>query len=119
VRTQDLTPDLGSRAVWARVSTFALPVEDMENVVEQFHEVVDAFLGQPGLKGVDVFVNRKNARAFTVTLWESEGAMKASEEAAEHLRSQVALDLHGWIDSVHEYELIRTELRQTVGGGGS
>lgn len=95
--------------MWARVSTFILPSEDVEKVIQEFDGVVDAFLGQPGLKGVEVFVNRKSAHAMTVTLWENEEAMKASEEDADRLRSHVTLELLGWIDRVDEYELIRTE----------
>ena len=105
--------------MWARVSTFALPADDVDKAIEQFNRVVDAFLGQPGLKGVDVFLNRSSARAFTVTLWESKEAMTASEETADRLRSEVAHEALGWIDRVDEYELIRTELRPISTGTGS
>jgi hypothetical protein len=37
--------------------------------------------------------------------------MKASEDTADHLRSEVALELLGWVERVDEYELIRTEPR--------
>ncbi|MGI8478625.1 MAG: hypothetical protein ACR2M2_02000 [Gaiellaceae bacterium] len=70
---------------------------------------MDAFLLQPGLSRIDVLVNPRSAAAVTISLWESEEAMKATDDDAEHLRSHIVLEVLGWIDRVSEYELMRTE----------
>jgi hypothetical protein len=44
---------------------------------------------------------------MTITLWESEDAMRASEDEADRLRQDIALELIGWVQSVDEYELVR------------
>jgi heme-degrading monooxygenase HmoA len=95
--------------MWARLTRFVLPALDPEKSIGQLHHVVDVFGAQPGLERVDVLFNRRNGDAVTITVWESEEAMKASEELADHLRSEVALEVLGWVDRVSEYELIRSD----------
>jgi len=95
--------------MWARVSTYQFPPTDVEKTVDQFNEALDTFLGQPGLKRAEVFVNRRSGAGITITIWESEDAMKASEDDADRLRRHVTLELVGWIESVKEYELVRSE----------
>jgi hypothetical protein len=96
--------------VWARVSTYVFPVE-AEEVAAEFNEAVDAFVGQqqPGLRRLEVFINPLNAAAMTVSLWESEEEMKASDDEADSLRRFVTLEKSGWIQRVDEYELVRSE----------
>lgn len=93
--------------MWARVSTYVIPPVDLDKAVEQLNQTVDAFGSRPGLVRVDVLLNRRNGSAMTISLWESEEAMKASEDDADDLRRGLALDVTGWIDRVNEYELIR------------
>jgi len=95
--------------MWARVTTFVFPADDVDKAVEQLNHAVDAFLLQPGLSRIDVLVNPRSAAAVTISLWESEEAMKATDDDAEHLRSHIVLEVLGWIDLVSEYELMRTE----------
>lgn len=95
--------------MWVRASSYALPVTDLDRAIEKFNQGVDAFLQQPGLRRIEVFVNRDNGAAMTVTLWASKEAMDASAEYAEHLREDVVLEVIGWTQRVNEYELVRTE----------
>jgi len=98
--------------MWARVSRYQFPEAEVERVIEQFNEAVDAFSGQPGLKRTDVLVNRRSGAGITVSVWESEESMNASAEAADRLRSDIALELLGWIEGVDQYELVRSEAYQ-------
>jgi hypothetical protein len=95
--------------MWARVSTYLIPPDDLEKAIQQIDQAVDAFRGRAGLVRVDVFANRRSGAAITISYWESEDAMKASEDAADDLRRGIALEVFGWIQGVKEYELIRTE----------
>jgi quinol monooxygenase YgiN len=94
--------------MWARVTTFIFPGDDVEEAVAQLDRAVDSFLGQPGLRRIDVLVNPRSGAALTVSLWDSEEAMKASEDEADYLRRDIALEVLGWVRDVSEYELVRT-----------
>jgi heme-degrading monooxygenase HmoA len=93
--------------MWARVSTYVFPEADVEKAAQQLDQAAAAFAGQPGLERGYVLLNRRSGAALTITVWESEEAMKASEEVAERLRGQVTLEALGWVDRVNEYELVR------------
>jgi heme-degrading monooxygenase HmoA len=95
--------------MWARVSRYQFPAAEVEKVVDQFNAALDRFSTQPGLKRADVYVSRKSGAGITITVWETAAAMKASEEEADRLREDIALELIGWIQSVEEYELVRSE----------
>lgn len=92
--------------MWARVSRYQFPPDEADHVLEQFERAIAAFSSQPGLKRTEIFVNRTSGAGISVTMWETREAMKASEEAADRLRDDIALELSGWIQAVEEYELV-------------
>ena len=101
--------------MWARVSRYQFPATRVEEVVDHFNQAVDSFSTQPGLRRADVLVNGKSGAGITITVWESEDAMRRSEEDADRWRSGIALELAGWIQGIEEYELVRTELFPSSG----
>lgn len=62
-----------------------------KNIVPKVHQV-------DGFEGVYYLVDRESGKALSITLWESEETMRASEEEADRLRTQTA-------KSVHRYEV--------------
>jgi heme-degrading monooxygenase HmoA len=94
--------------MWARVTTYQFPPDEVDHAVVQFNLAMDSFASQPGLERADVLVNRKNGAGITITVWNSREAMKASEDEADRLRSEIALEFAGWIQAVEEYELARS-----------
>jgi heme-degrading monooxygenase HmoA len=78
-------------AVYARVSTLEGPPELMDEGLRQAREVV---LPQgrlmEGFKGIIVLGDRQSGKTLGITFWESEEAMRASEEAAKRLREESA-----------------------------
>jgi heme-degrading monooxygenase HmoA len=74
----------------ARLSRFAgLDPERVDETVKQFEQ--DALPGleaQQGFLGITAGVNQGTGQAFTVTLWETEENMRASERLADEARSQ-------------------------------
>ncbi len=58
-----------------------------------------------GFEGVYYLVDRESGKALTITLWESEEAMRASEEAADQLRSESADATAATVESVERYEV--------------
>jgi hypothetical protein len=50
-------------------------------------------------------VDRETGKAMSITIWESEDALKASAAKADELRSQAASSGGGEIESVENYEI--------------
>ena len=74
----------------ARLSRFAgLDPERIDEALRQFEEAGLSDLAQlPGFRGITVCVNRKSGQAAAITLWETEGDMKRSEELAIKARER-------------------------------
>ena len=78
--------------MYARGSEFHGPPEQLEEGVRYARAAVLPAIRQiPGYRGAIGLVDWENGRAWTLTLWESEAAMRASEdEAAKLLPALVA-----------------------------
>ena len=63
-----------------------------------------------GFRGVLSLTDRESGTGLTITLWESEEAMKASEEAANRLRDEAAQAFGGTVVGVDRYEVTFSEL---------
>jgi heme-degrading monooxygenase HmoA len=74
----------------ARLSRFGgLDPERVDETVDQFEQqALPGLEQQAGFRGITAGVNRATGQAFTVTLWESEADMKASEDVAAAARDQ-------------------------------
>jgi heme-degrading monooxygenase HmoA len=93
-------------AVYARVSTLEGPPELMDEGLRQAREVV---LQQgrllDGFKGMIVLGDRHSGKTLGITFWESEEAMRVSEEAANRLREESAEAGGDTIAGVERYEV--------------
>jgi hypothetical protein len=58
-----------------------------------------------GFEGVYYLVDRESGKALTIILWESEEAMRASEEEADRLRSVSAESASATVQDVERYEV--------------
>ena len=92
--------------MFARVSTYQGPPDQIddgvryaqENIVPRVHEI-------DGFEGVYFLVDRQSGKALSITLWENEEAMRASEEEANRLRSSTAEAGSQEVMSVDRYEI--------------
>jgi heme-degrading monooxygenase HmoA len=67
--------------MFARIGTWHGSPEDLENWVARASEVVKPKVQhQPGLAAAYWLVDREGGKGLTITFWESEEAMRASEE---------------------------------------
>ena len=64
-----------------------------------------------GFCSASLLVNRSAGLGCATTAWETRGAMKVSQSAANDMRSQAASDAGGQIVEVHEFELAYAHLR--------
>ena len=104
----------------ARVSTYegGDPAHIDPGVLRTRRDVLPAARELEGFRGVISLADRETGEEMTITLWETEDAMRASEEAANRLREQT-LSEGERIASVHRYEVTMLEIEapQPAGAG--
>jgi heme-degrading monooxygenase HmoA len=80
--------------------------EEVERQVKLLRENILPSAGQlDGFRGVISMDDKHSGKAVTLTFWESEEAMRASEEAANRLREQAAEDMEESIAGVDRFEV--------------
>ena len=95
--------------MFARVSTLQGPASEVDEGIRHVREDVLPKVAQmDGYKGAYLLVDRQSGESVSVTLWESEEAMRTSEEAASRLRDDSAGSLGAEIASVKRYEVAVT-----------
>jgi len=96
--------------LFARVSTYQGPGgmsdEAVEEITRRTEEIVLPVVREMGgYKGVLSLLDRHSGRALSITLWENEEAMVASEEAAYQTRAQAAGIASELIEGVERFEV--------------
>jgi heme-degrading monooxygenase HmoA len=92
--------------MFARVSNYQGPPNQVDEGIRTAREqILPRAAELDGYKGAYFLVDRQSGRSVSITLWESEEAMRASEEAANQLRSESAQASGGEIVSVERYEV--------------
>jgi heme-degrading monooxygenase HmoA len=95
------------RGMHARVSTLEGPPEQVNELGRIASEWVAPSLTQmDGFRGILALADRQSGKVQLVTLWESEEALRQSEEAAEQLRGDTARAAGGEIAGVERYEVV-------------
>jgi heme-degrading monooxygenase HmoA len=75
-------------AMFARVTTVRAEPDRIEELTRYVREeILPANQGQAGFKGMYHLVDRKNGRTLGITLWETEDALRATEESARQRRA--------------------------------
>ncbi len=99
--------------VFARITTIGeAPPQRLDDMTHEIIEhVLPALRQQDGFSGALVLVERASGKVLGLTLWESEQAMNATEEAAYWLRVFSAEAAGGMITEVERYEVIFSEVK--------
>jgi heme-degrading monooxygenase HmoA len=110
----------------ARLTTLEATPDRMDDVTREVQEHVLPQLQQlDGFKGFIALRDRVSSRLRGVALWESEEALRATDEAAARIRGGVAEATGGTVASVENYEVVVFEapsagpvsgVTDTVGG---
>jgi heme-degrading monooxygenase HmoA len=66
-----------------------------------------------GFQGVYFLVDRQSGKHLTITLWESEEAMRASEQAANRLCSEDAEAAGAMVQIVERFEVVFSPEQQS------
>jgi heme-degrading monooxygenase HmoA len=100
--------------MFARVSTFEGAPEQVDEMTRYADEqVLPALRGMDGFAGAFGLADRGSGKVVAVILWETEEAMRASEEAANRLRGETAETVGEQVAGVERYEVTFAEVRGT------
>ena len=92
--------------MFARVTTYRGDPGQIDEGLNYARESILPRVQQlDGFEGVYYLVDRESGKALTITLWESEEAMRASEEEADRLRSLSAESASATVQDVERYEV--------------
>ncbi|QES49266.1 hypothetical protein DEJ50_17085 [Streptomyces venezuelae] len=92
--------------MFARLSTYqGSPVPAKGDLAAKSEAIVQPVRDAPGFRGVYYLVDRASGQAASLTLWEDEAAMQASEEQAARIREEAAEREGQRILSVEHFEV--------------
>ncbi len=92
--------------MYARISTLEGSPDQIDQGLRYVWEnVLPQLQQQDGFEGMIALADRQTGRTLGVTFWESEEALRASEEAAERLRADSAEAMSDTIAGVERYEV--------------
>jgi heme-degrading monooxygenase HmoA len=101
--------------MFARMTKITDLGADLDRSVQTVREqVIPGVQELDGYKGFIGFVDRDSGTFMSFTLWESEAAMRASEQAANQMRSEVAKQFTSQEPKVKRFEAAIVELPTTV-----
>lgn len=97
--------------MFARVSTFQGPPDQTaEGIRIAREQILPAARLMDGFKGIYLLFDRESGKSLSVTLWETEDDMRASEEAANRLRAESAETSGETVVCVERYEVALYEI---------
>ncbi|MGH2562609.1 MAG: hypothetical protein ACRDJH_26420 [Thermomicrobiales bacterium] len=93
--------------MYARVSTFHGSADHIdEKIAVDQERLVPALRQLAGFEGLYVLVDREACKWLVVTLWESDEALRVSEEEASRLRTESAERDSATIAAIERYEVV-------------
>ncbi len=97
--------------MYARVTTVQSPPDGLDDTTQHIQEnLLPQLQQQDGFKGFIGLGNRQSGKVLGVVLWESEEALRASDEAASRLRSGAAEATDSTVADVDRYEVTLFEV---------
>ena len=97
----------------ARVSSYQSPPEQVTDAaVDNMNaNILPRVLEMDGNRGAIFLLDRETGKTMTITLWDSEEAMRASEETGKQLRKDAAQTTSASIGNIERFEVASMELR--------
>jgi heme-degrading monooxygenase HmoA len=114
MRPSPETCTTGGVAMFARVTTYEGPADRPDADEDTQAGFVSRVLQMDGCEGVLGLADRSNGRVLTITLWDTEAALRASEEAANQVRTDAAEAGGTTIADVERFEVMSLQMRQTT-----
>jgi heme-degrading monooxygenase HmoA len=100
--------------MYARITTTHSPKERMDRGIEEIRkEVLPEMQKADGFRGLVGLVQRSSNMGLTISFWESEEAMRGSEELGQQLREKAAKAMKAETEPmVNRYEVAFFELSE-------
>ncbi|MCX5192527.1 YdhR family protein [Streptomyces sp. NBC_00249] len=99
--------------MFARLSTYqGSPVPDGGDLTAPSEAIVKQVEDVPGFLGAYYLVDRVSGKAVSLTLWEDERSMRASEETAARIREETARREGQQVVSVDRFEVGYSTLKR-------
>ncbi len=76
--------------MYARVTKIKATPEKLDEAIRQYQEETVPMIERMGGKGGYLLVDRKNGNTLSITLWDTEQDMQASEEQGNRMRARAA-----------------------------
>ena len=92
--------------MFARTARYEVPLDRVEDDIRQAVEMQDEVAAMPGNKGFYYFADRTTGKTMSLTLWETEETLKASDTKARDLRQRLTEPTGARIVSVEEFETV-------------
>lgn len=92
--------------MYARTARYEVPAGNIGDDIRQAAEIEKKVTALPGNKGFYYFVDRETGHTMSLTLWESEEALKASAGPTKQLREQLTQPTGAKVVSVDEFETV-------------
>ncbi len=97
--------------MFARVSTFQGPPDQTaEGIRVAREQILPAARLMEGFRGIYLLFDRESGKSLSITLWETEADMQASEEAASRARRERAEASGETVVGVERYEVALREI---------
>ena len=97
--------------MFARVSTFQGPPEQTAEGIRLAREQIPpAARLQDGFEGIYLLFDQETGRSLSISFWETEADMKASEEAANRARNESVRTAGDAVVRVEHYQVALAEL---------
>lgn len=96
---------------YARVSTYEFPADQADEAVRAFDEAMGELDPMEGIQEAMLLVDRSRGDAMTITIWESETALVATEQEASEIRQRAVSSPGGKVTNIARYEIA---LRKTL-----
>lgn len=103
--------------MYARVSRYEVPIQRLDEDVRGADDTQKKVAEMPGSLGLFYLVDRDSGRTMSITLWESEQAMRESEEPANNLRGQTTSASSARVVGIERYEVV-TQPAMVMAGKG-
>ena len=96
---------------YARVSKYEVPADRFDEALRSFEEAMGDLDPMEGIEEALLLVDRSSGDAMTITIWESEAALTATEQEASEIRQRAVSAPGGKVTDIGRYEIA---LRKTM-----
>lgn len=92
--------------MFARVSRYEVPLDKLDADIAGAEATTKRVEAMPGSLGLYYLVDRETGKTMSITLWDDEDAMRASEQAANALRGETSSAVDSHVVAIERYEVV-------------